>query len=139
MSRIKNQAGFSVVELLITLITIGVVFGAFLTTFTTIQVINKRSLDINTANSLAFAKMQEYENKTYDQITDTTPSGTLVEVEDFSGDIPDTLENPRIGKVYVNTVSNTLKHVVISVEFGEGGSKRTMQYANFIQQQGVGR
>src|SRR5690606_23059137 len=110
MSRLRNSAGFSTVELLITLIVIGVVFGAFLTTFTTIQIINKRALDIDTAGNLAFSKIQEYENKSFDQLPDTTPVGSLQEVEDFSSDLPDSLESPRVGKVYVNSVSTTLKH-----------------------------
>ncbi len=131
--------GFSIVELLITLIIIGVAFGAFITTFTTIQTIHKKAIDINQANSLAFAKIQEYENKNYDTLPATTPLGSLEEVEDFSPSLPVTLESPRIGKVYVNTVSDSLKHIVVNIQFGSGPSQRTIQYGNFIQKNGLGR
>lgn len=140
MMRLKNDTkGFSIVELLITLIIIGVAFGAFMVAFTTIQNINKKSLDIAKANTLAFAKMEEYENNTFATLPNTTPIGTLQEVENFSSDLPGSFEAPRTGKVYVNTVSNTLKQVIVTIEFGSGPSKRTIQYANFIQKNGLGR
>jgi prepilin-type N-terminal cleavage/methylation domain-containing protein len=134
-----DSDGFSIVELLITLIIIGVAFGAFMVSFTTIQNINKKALDIAKANSLAFGKMEEYENKLFTALPSTTPTGTLVQVEDFSSSLPSSFEAPRSGKVYVNTVSNSLKQVVVTVEFGSGASKRTIQYANFIQKNGLGR
>lgn len=140
MKKLRVESdGFSIVELLITLIIIGVAFGAFMVSFTTIQNINKKALDIAKANTLAFAKMEEYENKLFTNLPSTTPTGTLVQVEDFSSSLPSSFESPRSGKVYINTVSNTLKQVVVTVDFGSGASKRTIQYANFIQKNGLGR
>lgn len=140
MSTLRDdRSGFAVVELLITLIIIGVAFGAFLITFTSIQNINKKALDINRANSVAFAKVQFYENMNYTSLPATTPTGTLQEVEDFSSSLSSTLEAPRVGKVYINTLSSTLKQVVVTIEFGSGADKRIVQYADFIQRNGLGR
>lgn len=139
MSSKKNEAGFSVVELLITLIIIGVAFGAFVTTFTSIQNIFKKGIDINTASSLAAAKLEEYENLNFNSLPNTTPSGSLQQVEDFSASLPSTLEKPRTGIVYINTVSGTLKQVVVDIKFGSGASQRQIQYADFIQKYGIGR
>ena len=140
MSTIRDDSsGFSVVELLITLIIIGTAFGAFMTTFTTIQNINKKALDINKASTLAFAKVQDYENLPYTSLPATSPAGTLVEVEDFGSSLPTTLESPRVGKVYINSVSGTLKHIVVTIEFGSGDTKRIIQYADMIQRNGIGR
>lgn len=135
----RSNNGFATVELLVTLVTIGIIFGAFMTTFVTIQNINKKARDIQKSNTIAFEKTQEYENKLFDNIPNTVPAGTLVEVEDFSASVPDSIPAPRIGKVYVNSVSPTLKHVVISVEFGEDPLKQEIQYATFIQRHGVGQ
>lgn len=134
-----EQEGFSIVELLITLVIIGVVFGSFMTTFTTIQVITKKARDINSANALAFAKVQQYENMLYTSLPSTSPQNTLQEVEDFSNTLPSNLESPRVGKVYINTVSSSLKQVVVNVQFGSGDSQRTIQYADFIQKNGLSR
>lgn len=139
MSVLKKRAGFATVELLVTLIVIGIVFGAFITTFVAIQNINKKAADIQTANAIAFAKVQEYENIPFTSLTDTTPGGTLIEIEDFSTDIPTSLQATRVGKVYINTVSPTLKHVVISVSYGSGNTQQDIQYATFIQRNGLGQ
>jgi len=135
----EDESGFAIVELLITLIIIGVAYGAFMITFTTIQSINKKALDINKANTLAFAKVQEYENRNYTALPATAPTGTLQEVEDFSASLPTTLEAPRVGKVYINTNSSNLKQLVVTIEFGSGGAKRIVQYGDFIQKNGLGR
>jgi prepilin-type N-terminal cleavage/methylation domain-containing protein len=135
----QDTRGFSVVELLITLIVIGVVFGTFLTAFTSIQNINKKSLDLSAANTLAFAKVQEYENKNYTSLPTTSPAGTLVEVEDFSPTLPASFESPKTAKVYVNTVSPSLKQIVVTITFGSGATQRQIQYGNFIQKNGLGR
>lgn len=134
-----DEAGFSIVELLITLVIIGTTFGAFMVTFTTIQNINKKSLDIANANSIAFAKVQEYENKAFADIPITSPQGTLQLVESFTSSLPVSLEAPRVGEVYVNTYSTSLKQVIVNITFGSGDSQRQIQYANFIQANGIGR
>lgn len=136
---IESESGFSVVELLITLIIIGVFFGSFTLAFTSIQGINKKANDVMDANQLAFSKVQEYENKSFNSIPSTTPAGSLVEVENFSASLPGTLEKPKTGKVYINTISPTLKQVVVTIEFGSNSSIRRVQYGDFIQAQGVGR
>lgn len=133
----RHSHGFSTVELLVTLMTVGILFSAFVTTFVSIQNINKKSHDMQTANTAAFSKMQSYENTLYTNLADTTPTGELQEVEDFSDELNETLRTPRVGKVYINTVSPTLKHVVVSVEYGSGNGQQIVQYATFIQRNGV--
>jgi prepilin-type N-terminal cleavage/methylation domain-containing protein len=135
----ESEAGFSIVELLITLIVIGIAFGAFVVTFTSIQGINKKAIDVNNANESAYTKLEEYENKDFANIASTTPSGTLVEVEDFSSSLNTTLPKPRSAKVYINTKSPTLKHIVVSIKFGSGDSERVIEFASLIQKNGLGR
>lgn len=134
-----DSAGIAIVELLITLIIIGTAFGAFMVTFTSIQNINKKAIDISRANNLAFSKVQEYENRLFDDIPTTPQPGSLIEVEDFSASLPTSMEAPREAKVYVNSVSGSLKQVVVDIRFGSGSGQRIIQYANFIQRNGVGR
>jgi len=135
----KPSRGFSTVELLVTLMSVGILFGAFITTFVGIQNINKKSHDMQTANTAAFAKLQSYENTPYANLPDTLPSGSLQEVEDFSDELDAGLRTPRVGKVFINSVSPTMKHIVVNVEYGEGASHQAVQYATFIQRNGVGR
>ncbi len=135
----RRSDGFATVELLVTIIIIGLVFGSFITTFNTISNINKKARDIQKSNVIAFEKLQKYENTDFGSLPNSSINGTWDEIEDFSNEIPDTVESPRVGKAYVNTNSNTLKQIGVQVEFGSGGSKQTITYVTYVQKNGVGR
>lgn len=134
-----SAGGFSVVELLITLIVVGIVFTAFTTTFAGVENISKKGTDVALASQITFAKLQEYENKNFNSLPTTAPTGTLQQVEDFSASLPGVLETPRSGKVYINTLSNTLKQVDVKATFGSGATQRYIEYVSFIQKNGLGR
>lgn len=136
---LKNSDGFSVVELLITLVVVGVIFLAFTTTFAGVENISKKASDISTAGQQAYAKLQEYENLNFNNLPATAPVNTLQQVEDFSSSLPVVLQQPRSGLVYVNTKSNTLKQVVVKITFGSGADQRYIEYDTMIQKNGVGR
>jgi prepilin-type N-terminal cleavage/methylation domain-containing protein len=138
MLRPPNK-GFTVIELLITLIVIGVLFTAFTTTFAGLENISKKGNDVIVASNQAFSKLQSYENLNFTSLPATTPTGSLVEVEDFSSSLPNSLEPPRVGKVYVNSQTSSNKQVLVRVTFGSGTSQRFIEYVTFIQKNGVGR
>ena len=133
----KNMGGFTAIELLVMLMVLTIAFTSFASTFNTIHVVNKQALDTVTANQLAFAKVQEYENKPYASLPNTTPTGSLVQVEDFSAALPTTFVRPRTAIVYINTVSATLKQVVVNIQYGDSASPHIIQYADFIQKNGL--
>lgn len=134
-----DSQGFTVVELLITLIVVGVVFMAFTTTFAGVENISKKGNDVAIASTQAFAKLQQYEGMNFTSLPTTAPVGSLQEVEDFSASLPTALESPRSGKVFINTSSSTLKQVDVRVSFGSGPSQRYIEYVTFIQRNGLGR
>lgn len=139
MNKIKTaEEGFTVVELLVMLAVLVIIFTTFASSFSTIQTINKKASDVNIANQIAFAKVQEYENKPYSSLTNTTPQGSLVQVEDFTSSLPSTLQKPRSAIVYINTVSSSLKQVVVDVEYGDStAQKHIVEYTDFIQKNGL--
>jgi Tfp pilus assembly protein PilE len=132
-----NSKGFTAVELLIILVVLTIVFTSFSSSFSTIQTINKQASDVAVANQLAFAKVQQYENEPYSSLPATSPSGTLVQVEDFSSSLPAALQAPRTGLVYINSVSATLKQVVVKVQYGAAPHQHLLEYADFIQKNGI--
>jgi competence protein ComGC len=134
----QTSDGFTAVELLVMLVVLVIVFTSFANSFSTIQHINKEALDINTANQIAFAKVEQYENEPFSSLPSTTPAGTLVQVEDFSSSLPSSLQNPRTAIVYINSVSSTLKQVIVDVEYGNNAAqKHILEYADFIQKNGL--
>lgn len=138
MSKIDtSDGGFTVVELIVMLVMLATIFTTFASSFSTIQQLNKFAKDLNGTNQLAFAKAQSYENTPFSSLPSTTPLGTLVQVEDFSSTLPATVPKPRSALVYVNTISPTLKQIVVNIQYGSGNTQRTVQYADFIQKNGL--
>lgn len=135
-----SQSGFSVIELIIVLTIATLMFQSFALTFSAIQNINKRAYDITLANGAAYTKLQSYESLRFDNaLLQTTAIGAVEEKEDFSATLSDHLAPPRVGKVYVNSVTSTLKQVSIVVEFGGTDRKQTIRYTTLIQKDGLGR
>jgi type II secretory pathway pseudopilin PulG len=151
--RVKGQAqsvkgGFTVVETLITLLVIGIAIGTFVQAFVAIKNIAGRGLYVASANSTAYAKLQEYENKTFTSIPATaiTSPATVTEQEDFSASLPANIPKPSTAKVYSTSHSNTLKQVFVRVKFGERigttdctGNQRCIEYSTFVQLRGLGK
>lgn len=134
----KSEGGFTAIELVVMLVVLATAFASFAGAFGSIQTITKKAKDLNNANQVAFAKVQEYENKTFSGIPTTSPADTLQQVEDFSSSLPTSLQAPRTGIVYVNTsASGTLKQVVVSIHYGSGSNARYIDYADFIQKNGL--
>ena len=136
----RAQGGFTIVEALIGLAAASaLILTSFSLTQLTSNIVNntKRYLVVN---ATTFSKMQEYENKTFDNI----PVGTAptYEVEDFSSELL-TSTNPLImspsAKVYVEPISGSLKKIIIRTEYISGGTTRFIEYATYVQMGGVGR
>lgn len=135
-----KQQGFTIIEAMLGLAAASVLAltAMSLTTLST-QIIGntKRYLVVN---SSAFAKMQEYENRTFNNIPDGTAPN--YEVEDFSASMA-SLTNPRIdspvAKVYSEPISGSLKKIRVVINYQNGTQNRFIEYATYIQLGGVGR
>jgi hypothetical protein len=136
----RVQGGFTIIEALMGLAAASllVLTALSLTTLST-QIIGntKRYLVVN---SLAFAKMQEYENKTFDNIAvGTAPD---YEIEDFTSSLTG-LTEPKIdtpsAKVYSEPISGSLRKLRVEITYKNGNTNRFIEYATYIQLGGVGR
>lgn len=139
----EKQAGFSLIEIMLSLVLSSIVLMVGFQLLTLGSQLNTRTETLLAANSIAFAKIQEYENKQFTNIpasSDTTP----YEIEDFSADLTtDSGGFIRSGtaKVYSNFEPNSgsLKKLNVVIDFQYGNRLRTIEYATFIQMGGVGR
>lgn len=136
MSGLKVERGFTIPELLTTLFVLSIAFFSFSTLYLTIRSVTERTSDFLLANTLAFAKVQEYENMNYAAI----PIGSApdYQVEDFTADLPAELLEPA-GQVRIQAISPTLKYMEVELEFLNGTSRREIVYADYIHIGGVGR
>lgn len=137
----QSSGGFTVVELLFTLFVTVIIFTTYISLTIVVHQATSRTADYLAANSVAFAKIQEYETKNFSTIPVGVP-GNSYEVEDFSstinGQVNNELNNPR-GKVYVSPESGSLIKVRVIVTFGDRGSDRSIEYGSYVQIGGAGR
>ena len=140
--RIRN--GFSLVEVMFALVLASVVLIVGFMLLTVGGQLNARTEALLAANAAAFAKIQEYENKTYSNITIGDEADDY-EIEDFSSSLP-TITDGHVkegtAKVYSNYANDTTESLInlrVVIDFKYGARMRTIEYGTYIQLGGVGR
>lgn len=134
-NRIKN--GFTVIELLITLFVVAAAFLLISTTYSMVARMTDKSEDFLSANSIAYQKLQRYENDEFTNI----PSGPVdapYEV-DFGAELPSSLSGPTEAKVFITDQTPTLKYIFVRLTYHSTGIKQTLEYGSYVQQGGLGR
>ncbi len=143
-----TNRGFTIVEMIVTMMIMGVIIASFASAIVGIKVIFGRASSIASANTLAYAKLQEYENRTFASIPSTaiTNPATLTEQEDFTASLPASMPSPRSAKVFTSSQSTSLKLITVRIRFGTNvgnvnctGSERCVEYTSLVQQRGLGR
>lgn len=139
----KQFDGFSLVEVMMALVLASVVLIVGFQLLVLGNQVSARTESLLTVNAATFAKIQEYENKTFDSI----PVGDIAndyEIEDFSTQLISESGNSvhrATAKVYSQFMPNSesLIKLWVIVDFGYGSRDRLIEYATYIQMGGVGR
>jgi prepilin-type N-terminal cleavage/methylation domain-containing protein len=139
----NSQGGFSLVEMMLAIVLSAVVLAVGTAILTLGNQISYRTESLLASNSVAFAKIQEYENKTFTNITIGDVANDY-EIEDFSAQVPASTNNVvknATAKVYSQYAPNSqsLVKLWVIVDFQYGNRTRIIEYATYIQMGGVGR
>jgi type II secretory pathway pseudopilin PulG len=136
-----GESGFTIVEVLLSLFVLSTVLTIGFQIVTLGNQMSTRAKVTLAANAIAFAKVQEYENKTFTNIN-TGVSGNNYEIEDFSSAVV-TDSNGAIdsatAKVYVQPISGSLRKLSVKVTYKVLSETKFIEYATYIQLGGVGR
>ena len=138
-----NEGGFTLIEALITLFVLGIIITISFDITNATGQINLKTRIYSEANALAFGKMQDYANSSFNNIPVGNASNSFL-VEDFSNEVSTAsagLVNNPDAKVYTTYFpgSQSLIEVRVELQFDYGAQRRTIEYANYIQLGGVGR
>lgn len=139
----QHQNGFSLVEVMMALVLASVVLAVGFQLLVLGNQVSARTESLLAVNASVFAKVQEYENKRFEDI----PIGVVAsnyEVEDFSTQLLSETGgavHSATAKVYSQYMPNSesLIKLRVVVEFGYGSRNRLLEYATYIQIGGVGR
>jgi prepilin-type N-terminal cleavage/methylation domain-containing protein len=134
-----NTRGFTIIELMTTLALLSwlmlTVFGFMIQIDNTLDKTERRLV----ATTTMYEKYQEYETKTFANLTQGTAASSY-QVEDFTSTLPASIRSPRSGKVYIRDITPTLKKVDVRLTYTESpGKSRTLNISTGIQESGVGR
>jgi prepilin-type N-terminal cleavage/methylation domain-containing protein len=132
MSKIsKNQEGFTVVEIIVTIVVAAILVFAINSVFTTQTYISQRGRDLALANAYTEGKVEELRSIGFLGLTDGTTN--------ITSELPSELSNPRSGSLVITSQNAATKKAVITITYNEQGKPRTYTYTTYIGELGVGQ
>lgn len=112
------------VELLVSLVVIGIVVGGVTVLFTSIQSTQRRTNNLEAATRAAQRQMESLRNNNYTNLT----AGQTI---NFTAELPSSLAN-KSGTVAVSEPSPDLKRVDVSVVYYEGTTAREVKLSSLV-------
>jgi prepilin-type N-terminal cleavage/methylation domain-containing protein len=126
MSIMKDpQSGFTLVELLVTIILIGLTVGWLSGIFITVQNLQSQSQYTDMA---ARAAQREIETLRNDNYASLTPGQTI----NFTSDLPSGLPKGSTGTVQVSQPVSDLRRVDVTVSYKVNGNQRDITLSSLI-------
>lgn len=120
----NTQAGFTIVELLVTIAIIGITTASVSSIFISIQHVQQQTTYTDMATRAAQREIETLRNDNYAELT---PGQTL----DFSSQLPNALPNAT-GSAVVSQPTNDLRRVDVSVSYKSEGTQRTIELSSLI-------
>lgn len=130
MVRVSNR-GFTIIELLVTIVVFGLVVPGLVGLITSIDRLNDRARDLSVINSLVENKTESLRSISYTGIN----NGAF----DFTSELPNTIGGPRTASYTISSINSALKQVDLVVTYNDHGTSRTLSYRTYIGELGVGQ
>ena len=127
----KHQKGFTIVELVVTIVIAGFIIPAVAVALSQLAVINHRARDLALATTLTQNKVETLRSNGYNSINNGTT--------DFSTELPSSMGSPKSASYTVTTPRTGVKQVDINISFTEYKSTRSLTFRTYISELGVGQ
>jgi prepilin-type N-terminal cleavage/methylation domain-containing protein len=127
----NRQHGFTIVELMVTIVLAGIIIPAVAIALNNLAVTNKLARDQALTNALVQNKTELLRSKGYNALA----LGTTA----FTSELPITIGTPRSATYTISTPSTGIKQINIDVSFTEYHTTKTLSYRTYISELGVGQ
>lgn len=127
----KNQNGFTVMELLISIGIFGIVVPSLASGINNLIIINNRARDLALTHLIAENKLEQLRNAGYNSLT----SGTV----SFSSELPNELSPPRSASYTVVYPEAGVAEISVNIDYKDYNQTRNLQYKTVISELGVGQ
>jgi type II secretory pathway pseudopilin PulG len=126
-----SEGGFTIVELVITIVIAGIIIPAVTIALTNLTVINLRARDQVLANMLAQNKVESLRSTGYNSLNNGTTS--------FTSELPNIMGSPKSASYTISTPQTGLKQIDVSISYTEYKIARSVAFRTYISELGVGQ
>ena len=131
MKQSNSQSGFTIIEMLVTIILFAILVPTIVGFINTISSLNDRAKDTAVVNSLVENKIESLRSAGFR----TIDTGST----DFSTELPSILSNPKSASYNVTEISPSVKQIDITVNHTTAGGLNTLTYRTYVGEIGVGQ
>jgi len=121
----KHSDGFTIVELVATIVVFGIASLGIANMFYSMQSIQQQSSHLDIATRAAQREVEMLRNETYNALVVGQPIN-------FTSDLPSALPKNKSGIVTVTEPSPGLKRVDVSVTYSDGSKQQQVQLSSII-------
>ncbi len=121
----QKQAGFTIVEVMITIVFLGFVVSGITELYLSAERIQEQTSWIQSASHAAQTEVESLRNTNYNGLT----AGQNV---DFSSALPSALPAPRSGTVVVSEPQAGLKRVDVTITYSDHGTPHSVELTSLI-------
>lgn len=127
----RPQSGFTLVELITTIVLAGIIIPAVALALNNLAVINKQGRDQALASMLVQNKVETLRSSGYNSLNDGTVS--------FSSDLPSIMGSPKTASYTVSSPRTGVKQIDVNISYTEYHSTKNLTYRTYISELGVGQ
>lgn len=128
----KGEYGFTIVELLVTIVVSGFVIVAIASLFIANENGQRSAQLLEAATRAGDQEIEALRNNNYNSLT----AGTNI---NFTSSLPSVLPAPKTGTVAVSEPNTGVKRVDITITYKDGSAIKTVKLSSLIGQIGIGR
>jgi prepilin-type N-terminal cleavage/methylation domain-containing protein len=129
---VRTEGGFTLIELVVTMVVLSTIFLSIFGLFDTLHGINARANNLATATQVAQREMELIRNQPYNQIT----TGTKNVTADLSP-YPSLGASRSAAVVVSQADSRGLKQVDITIRYYDGAIARRVDVSTLVAQNGI--
>lgn len=129
---IGKHSGFTLVEMLITIVVLGIAISSIAALYYNMQGVQVRSRHLDLATRAAQTEIEVLRNNSYNSLT---PDSSI----DFTSSLPSSLPSNKKGTVYVSQPQADLRQLDVTITYTDGTVPQTVKLSSTIGVIGIGK
>jgi prepilin-type N-terminal cleavage/methylation domain-containing protein len=131
LGRIKQDDGFTIVELVVAIVIAGFIIPAVAVALTSLATTDYQARDLAQANMIAQNKIEGLRSIGYNSVATGTVS--------FSSELPVSMGSPKSASYTVSVPTAGIKQVDVNLSYTEYKATKSVSYRTYISELGVGQ